>query len=62
MILADTYVLARMMNRASLTNDDVTSLSYLTAKKLNTQSLALRLAAVLRTTYTFFMCHFFLLL
>ena len=36
MILTDTYVLARMMNRTSLTNDDVTSFSNLTTKKLNT--------------------------
>lgn len=35
-ILADTHVCTRMMNRTSLTNDDVTSLSYLTTKKLNT--------------------------
>lgn len=35
-ILTDTNVCTRMMNRTSLTNDDVTSLSYLTTKKLNT--------------------------
>ena len=40
-ILADTHVCTRMMNRTSLTNDDVTSLSYLTTKKLNTSSFTL---------------------
>ncbi len=36
MIFTDTYVLTRMMNCSSLTNDDVTSFSNLTTEKLNT--------------------------
>lgn len=36
MIFTDTYVLTRMMNCSSLTNDDVTSFSNFTTEKLNT--------------------------
>lgn len=56
-VLAHTYVLAGVVNSTSLTNDDVASLSELTTEKFYTESLALRLTAVLRTTYTFFVCH-----
>ena len=56
-ILADTYVLARIVDSTSLANDDVASFSELTTEKFDAESLAFRLAAVLRTTYTFFVCH-----
>lgn len=59
MILAHTNVEAWVMNSATLTNDDVASLSSLTAKKLQAKSFAFRVAAVLRTADTFLVCHFF---
>lgn len=57
-ILAHAYVEAGMVDCAALTLDDVACLGKLTTKNLNTESFAFRLAAVLRTTYTFLMCHF----
>ena len=72
-VLADSHVVTRVVLRAALANDDVTSQALLTAEDLNAESLscALLLTAedlnaeslscalttVLRTTYTFFMCH-----
>ena len=56
-ILADTYVLARIVDSTSLANDDVASFSELTTEKFDAESLAFRLTAVLRTTYTFLVCH-----
>jgi len=41
----------------SLANDDVARLCELTAEQFDTESLAFRLTAVLRTTYTFLVCH-----
>lgn len=61
-VLTDPYVFARVVNRTALTHDDVPSLSHLTAKEFDAQTLAFRFAAVLRTTYTFLMCHCLLLL
>lgn len=40
MILADTDISARVMNRTSLTNDDVTRLSERTTKQFHTKSFA----------------------
>ena len=45
-ILADTYVLARIVDSTSLANDDA-SFSELTTEKFDAESLAFRLAAVL---------------
>ena len=56
-VTAHADVLAGIVLRATLANDDVTSNAVLTTKNLHTESLCCRLAAVLRTTYTFFMCH-----
>ncbi len=56
-ILTHTYILTCVVNSTTLTNDDVACLSKLTTEKLQTESFALRLTAVLRTTYTFFVCH-----
>ena len=46
-ILADTYVLARIVDSTYLANDDVASFSELTTEKFDAESLAFRLAAVL---------------
>ena len=54
-ILTDTHVLTRVVNGASLANDDVARLCELTTEKLHTESLALRLTAGLRTTDTIFL-------
>ena len=59
MILTHAHVQTGTMNCATLTTDDVASLSKLTTINFNAKTLAVRLAAVLRTTYTFFMCHNF---
>lgn len=59
MVFAHAYVFTRIVDRTSLTNDDVARLSVLTAEKFYAESLAFGLTAVLRTTYTFFVCHLF---
>ena len=56
-VLADSHVVTRVVLRAALANDDVTSQALLTAEDLNAESLSCALTTVLRTTYTFFMCH-----
>ena len=56
-ILTHTNVHAWTVNSAALTADNVTGFSELTTKNFHTETLAVRLATVLRTTYTFFMCH-----
>ena len=58
-IFTDTHVFTGVVNRAALTNDNVARLCELAAEQFDAESLAFRLAAVLRTTYTFLMCHFF---
>ena len=47
MILAHTHVNVRMVLGSPLTNDDVTGNSVLTAKYFHSQTLAMRLTAVL---------------
>ncbi len=56
-VFTHAYVCARTVNSTALTADDVASLSELTTENFNAESLAFRLTAVLRTTYTFLMCH-----
>ncbi len=56
-IFTHAYVCARTVNSTALTADDVACLSELTTENFNAESLAFRLTAVLRTTYTFLMCH-----
>ena len=56
-VLTHTYILTGVVYRTTLADDDVAGLSELTAEQLDTESLALRLTAVLRTTYTFLVCH-----
>ena len=58
-VLTHTYILTGVVNRTTLADDDVAGLSELTAEQLDTESLALRLTAVLRTTYTLLVCHVF---
>ena len=52
-VLTDCYVVAGIVLRAALANDDVTSNALLTAENLDTKSLSCALTTVLRTTYTF---------
>ena len=56
-VATHAHVQTRTVHRTALTADDVTSLCELTAINFNAKSLAFALATVLRTTYTFFMCH-----
>ena len=56
-VFTHTNVLAWIVYGATLTNNDVACLSHLTAIEFYTESFALRLTAVFRTTYTFFVCH-----
>ena len=56
-ILAHANVSAWTVNSTALTADDVTGLCELPSKKFHSESFAVRLTSVLRTTYTFFMCH-----
>ncbi len=59
-ILTDTHVLTRVVNGASLANDDVAGLSELTTEKLHTESLALRLTRPFFELPTPFLCAMFL--
>ena len=56
-VLAHAYVNTWTVNGTALTADDVTGLCELPTKKFHSESLAVLLTSVLRTTYTFFMCH-----
>lgn len=56
-VFTNANILARMINSTTLTNDDVASNGRLTTVDLYTKALALRIAAVLYRTFTFFMCH-----
>ena len=56
-ILTDGHTVARIVVGTTLTNDNVASLYLLTTPNFHAKSLGCTLAAVLRTTYTFFMCH-----
>ena len=59
-ILAHTDILAGIVLRAALTNDDVASDSSLSTEKFHSESLTSGLTTVLRTTNAFFVCHSFL--
>ena len=56
-VLTHSDIQTGMVYSATLTLDDVAGFGKLTTENLNTESFAFRLAAVLRTTNTFFMCH-----
>jgi hypothetical protein len=46
-----------MVCRGALTDDDISGDSGLTTEDFNTKALAVRIAAVLYTTFTFFVSH-----
>ena len=56
-ILAHADVLARIVLRAALTDDDVASDSGLSTEKFHSESFTLRLATVVGTTNAFLVCH-----
>ena len=56
-VLTHADVAARVVDGATLTDDDVAGLHGLFTEFLDTKTLALRLAAVLGTGLTFLMCH-----
>jgi hypothetical protein len=56
-VATHAHVLTRAMDGATLAADDVASLSELTTINFHAQTFAFALTSVLRTTYTFFMCH-----
>jgi len=62
MVFTDTYIFSGMVYCAALPHEDVTCFGHFTTEYLNAQSFTFRFAAVLRTTNTFFMCHFLLIL
>lgn len=57
MVFTHAYIETRVVNSAALTLDDVASLALGATENFNTETFALRFAAVLRTADTFFMCH-----
>ena len=59
-VLAHTDVLARVVLRAALTDDDVASNGCLTTENLHSESLTCGLTTVLGTTDAFLVCHIFL--
>jgi len=56
-ILTNSNAVTRIVLRAALANDDVAGLHLLATPDFHAKSLSCALATVLRTTYTFFMCH-----
>ena len=56
-VLTHAHVSTSTMNSTALTANNVTGFCKLPTKKFHSESLAVRLTSVLRTTYTFFMCH-----
>ncbi len=61
-ILAHTDILAGIVLRATLTNEDVASDGGLSTEKFPSESLTSGLTTVLRTANAFFMCHSYLYL
>ena len=57
MVLTHTYIIAGIVDSATLTDDNVTSNTVLTAKNLYTQTFAFGFTTVTGTTDTFFMSH-----
>ena len=56
-VLTNGNVVTRIVLSTTLANDNVTSNTLLTTEDLDAKSLSCALTTVLRTTYTFFMCH-----
>jgi hypothetical protein len=46
MVFSDTYIFARMMHRAALSDDDVTGFGMLTAEDLHAEALTVRITPV----------------
>ena len=57
MVFTHAHILTGVMYGTPLAYDDVARLCELTAEQFDAESLAFGLTAVLRTTYTFFVCH-----
>src|SRR5690606_17928057 len=57
-IFTHADVLAGVVLRTPLTDDDIPCNHFLTAEYLNAQPFAFRFAAVLYFTFTFLVCHF----
>jgi hypothetical protein len=53
----DAYVKTRMMLGATLADNDIAGNGLLAAEQLNAKAFAVRLAAVLGTSFTFLVCH-----
>ncbi len=58
-VLTHAYIVAGVVMGAALTHDDITGDALLTTIYLNAQTFAFAFTSVSRTTYTFFMCHFY---
>lgn len=56
-ITAQVYIFTRMVASAALADDDIASFSGLAAEKFYAKSFTVTVAAVIGTTYTFFVCH-----
>ena len=56
-VLANGNSVTGIVMCATLAHDDVSGLHLLSTPDFHSKSLGCALAAVLRTTYTFFMCH-----
>ena len=56
-VSSNAYILAGMVLRTPLTNDDISCDCRLTSIDLNSQALALRVPTVLYATFTFFVSH-----
>lgn len=57
MVFAHTDVVARIVDSATLADDDVTGDAMLTTEDFNAQTFAFGFATVAGTTYTFFVSH-----
>ena len=60
MVFSQTNIVSRFVKRTALADDDIAGFGELAAVNLYTQSFAFGFTTVLRTTYTFFVCHIFL--
>lgn len=61
-IFAQAHAVAGVVSGAALADDDVASDGLLTAKEFNAQAFADAVASVIGTTYTFLVCHDWLIL
>lgn len=62
MVFTDTNIFSGVVYRSALAHENVTGFCSLTAEYFHAQSFTFRFTAVFRTTYSFFMCHFLLIL